>query len=97
MPMARLPGACLYLPGFNENTGWMHTSSRADAIDEYLETIVQQDDGYYYQYGDELRLEEKLIHLLATATRCRKLKLLPITPITDLSFGRKTGNGSPSA
>ena len=50
--------------GFNENTGWMHTSSRADAIDEYLETIVQQDDGYYYQYGDELRrLEEKLIHL----------------------------------
>ena len=50
--------------GFNENTGWMHTSSRADAIDEYLETIVQQDDAYYYQYGDELRrLEEKLISL----------------------------------
>lgn len=41
--------------GFNENTGWMHTSSRADAIDEYLETIVQKDDGYYYEYGDEER------------------------------------------
>lgn len=41
--------------GFNENTGWMHTSSRADAIDEYLETIVQRDDGYYYVYGDEER------------------------------------------
>ena len=41
--------------GFNENTGWMHTSSRADAIDEYLETIVQRDDGYYYEYGDEER------------------------------------------
>ena len=50
--------------GFNENTGWMHTSSKADAIDEYLETIVQRDDGYYYQYGDELlRVEEKLITL----------------------------------
>ena len=50
--------------GFNENTGWMHTSSRADAIDEYLETIVQQDDGYYYEHGDGLRrLEEKVISL----------------------------------
>jgi len=41
--------------GFNENTGWMHTSSRADAIDEYLETIVEREDGYYYVYGDEER------------------------------------------
>ena len=44
--------------GFNENAGWMHTSSRADAIDEYLETIVQKDDDYYYLFGDE---ERKLI------------------------------------
>ena len=41
--------------GFNENAGWMHTSSRADAIDEYLETIVTRDDGYYYLYGNEER------------------------------------------
>ena len=41
--------------GFNENTGWMHTSSRADAIDEYLETIVEKEDGFYYRYGDEDR------------------------------------------
>ncbi|MDP6413749.1 MAG: penicillin acylase family protein, partial [Gammaproteobacteria bacterium] len=41
--------------GFNENTGWMHTSSRADAIDYYLETIVERDDGYYYLHGDEER------------------------------------------
>lgn len=48
--------------GFNENTGWMHTSSRADAIDEYLETIVQRDDGVYYVHGDEeKKLEEKII------------------------------------
>ena len=48
--------------GFNENTGWMHTSSRAAAIDEYLETVVQRDDGVYYLHGDEERkLEEKVI------------------------------------
>ena len=48
--------------GFNENTGWMHTSSRADAIDEYLETIVQRDDGVYYVHGNsEKKLEEKII------------------------------------
>ncbi|MFT4862042.1 MAG: acyl-homoserine-lactone acylase [Pseudohongiellaceae bacterium] len=50
--------------GFNENTGWMHTSSRADAIDEYLETVVEKDDGYYYVFGDEeRRLESRVITL----------------------------------
>ena len=50
--------------GFNENTGWMHTSSRADAIDEYLETVVQRADGMYYAHGDtERRLEEKIISI----------------------------------
>ncbi len=41
--------------GFNEHCGWMHTSSRADAIDEYEETIVKQDDQLFYKYGEELR------------------------------------------
>jgi acyl-homoserine-lactone acylase len=50
--------------GFNENTGWMHTSSRADAIDEYLETIVEKRDGFYYEFGDEeLKLTESQIVL----------------------------------
>jgi len=50
--------------GFNENTGWMHTSSRADAIDEYLLDVTQRDDGYYYRYGDgERQLQEKSITL----------------------------------
>ena len=50
--------------GFNENTGWMHTSSRADAIDEYLETIVERDDGYHYVYGDEERaLQESQVEI----------------------------------
>jgi acyl-homoserine-lactone acylase len=41
--------------GFKERTGWMHTSSGADNIDEYLETVVERDAGYYYEYGDEER------------------------------------------
>ncbi len=50
--------------GFNEHTGWMHTSSRADAIDEYLETIVEGDDGYYYVHGeDQRRLEESVVEI----------------------------------
>ncbi|KPJ85435.1 MAG: penicillin amidase [Gemmatimonas sp. SG8_17] len=41
--------------GFNERAGWMHTSSGVDNIDEYLETVVERDDGLYYRYGDEER------------------------------------------
>lgn len=39
--------------GFNENAGWMHTSSEADSTDWYLETIVKEDNGLYYVHGDE--------------------------------------------
>lgn len=41
--------------GFNENCGWMHTSTYADAIDQYLETIMRKDDQFYYRYGEEWR------------------------------------------
>lgn len=41
--------------GFNEKTGWMHTSTYTDVMDEYLETVVYQDDQPYYKYGEELR------------------------------------------
>lgn len=41
--------------GFNENCGWMHTSSKADVIDYYYETIVEQDGKYFYKYGDDLK------------------------------------------
>ena len=41
--------------GFNEHTGWMHTSTRVDFMDEFVEDIVEQDDGLFYRYGDELR------------------------------------------
>jgi len=41
--------------GFNERTGWMHTSSGVDNIDEYLETVTKTDDGFTYRYGNEQR------------------------------------------
>ena len=50
--------------GFNENAGWMHTSSGADFIDEYAETIEQREDGHYYKYGSAWRkLRERQISL----------------------------------
>ena len=41
--------------GFNDKAGWMHTSSGADNIDEYAETVVKQGDGYSYRHGREER------------------------------------------
>jgi len=41
--------------GFNERVGWMHTSTTADAIDEFSETIVKQDGKLFYRYGAALR------------------------------------------
>ncbi|MEI9978923.1 MAG: penicillin acylase family protein [Edaphobacter sp.] len=41
--------------GFNEHTGWMHTSSGVDAVDEYLETVTKKGDSFFYKYGTEER------------------------------------------
>ena len=41
--------------GFNEKTGWMHTSTGTDIIDEFKETIVTTKKGRYYRYGEALR------------------------------------------
>ena len=41
--------------GFNDRVGWMHTSGGGDVIDEYLETIIDRDGQYFYQYGNEQR------------------------------------------
>jgi len=41
--------------GFNERVGFMHTSTTADAVDEYAETVVRKADKLYYRHGKELR------------------------------------------
>jgi acyl-homoserine-lactone acylase len=37
--------------GWNPRLGWMHTSTGADAIDEYLETVTERDGKWFYAYG----------------------------------------------
>jgi acyl-homoserine-lactone acylase len=41
--------------GFNDRIGWMHTSTGADAVDEYAETVVRKGGRLYYRYGREER------------------------------------------
>ncbi|WP_276364137.1 acylase [Daejeonella sp. H1SJ63] len=41
--------------GFNEKTGWMHTTSDVDIIDEFEETIVRNPKGLGYKYGNKIR------------------------------------------
>lgn len=41
--------------GFNDKTGWMHTSGGGDVIDEYLETVIERDGKFFYKYGKEER------------------------------------------
>ncbi|RAI87921.1 acylase [Algoriphagus yeomjeoni] len=46
--------------GFNEKTGWMHTSTQVDFIDEFVEEVTEKDGKYEYQYGGETRAVEEL-------------------------------------
>ena len=41
--------------GFNERTGWMHTSSGVDNVDEFAQTIEKRGDGFCYRYGKDCR------------------------------------------
>jgi acyl-homoserine-lactone acylase len=55
--------------GFNPRAGWMHTSSGADGVDEYLETVTKKGDGYVYTYGAEQKpvTSEKIVVPYKTA------------------------------
>ena len=46
--------------GFNEKTGWMHTSTHLDFMDEYMEEVREVRDGMEYAYGDEWRAVEEI-------------------------------------
>lgn len=41
--------------GFNEDTGWMHTSTRLDFMDEFVEDVQEVDGQLMYRYGEEMR------------------------------------------
>jgi acyl-homoserine-lactone acylase len=41
--------------GFNEILGWMHTTSGADNVDEFLETVSRKDGKWFYKRGNRLK------------------------------------------
>ncbi len=57
-------GQFFIFQGFNENLGWMHTSSAADASDLYEETIEKKENDYFYEYAGTLKpVVQKTIEL----------------------------------
>ncbi|WBL41372.1 acylase [Algoriphagus halophytocola] len=46
--------------GFNEKTGWMHTSTGVDFIDEFVEEVSEAGGKLTYKYGEENREVEEL-------------------------------------
>ena len=50
--------------GFNEKTGWMHTTTGTDVIDEFLETVEKNNDVITYKYGKENRKVKEIDVLL---------------------------------
>lgn len=62
--------------GFNENCGWMHTSSNVDVADLYAEKIVKKENRYFYEYDGKLRaIQQKNI----TISYLENGKLIPKT------------------
>lgn len=82
--------------GFNENTGWMHTSSATDVMDEFVETIVEENGKRFYKYGNELRpVVEKSVTLKYAAGDSLKEKKFIVYrthhgPITHTVDGKWT-------
>jgi len=84
--------------GFNEKTGWMHTSTYTDVMDEFKETIMKQEGQLVYQYGEELRLVDSTqITLKYTTSEGIKEKDFPAYrthhgPITHAVDGQWTAS-----
>jgi len=59
--------------GFNAFNGWMHTSSKADVSDCYLEQIARKGNGYTYLYdGKQLPVKERSITIQYTSPSGKK-------------------------
>lgn len=84
--------------GFNEKTGWMHTSTYTDVMDEFKENITTLDDKLLYQYGEELRaVEVSEITLRYKGEDGIKEKVYPAYrthhgPITHMEDGKWTAS-----
>ena len=65
--------------GFNENCGWMHTSSNVDVADIYAEKIVTKNGKLFYEYDKKL---VPIIEKKITINYLENGKLIPKTFIT---------------
>ena len=65
--------------GFNENCGWMHTSSNVDVADVYAEKIITKNKKLFYEYDSKLL---PLIEKKITIKYLENDKLIPKTFIT---------------
>ncbi|MDC6365492.1 MULTISPECIES: acylase [Flavobacteriaceae] len=84
--------------GFNEKTGWMHTSTYTDVMDEFKETIVRMKDSLFYAYGEELRpVKTSKVTLKYKEEDIMKEKTFPMYhthhgPITHMGDGQWTAS-----
>ena len=87
-------GQFFVFQGFNENCGWMHTSSAVDASDLYEEKVVKKNENVFYEYDGSLRpVTKKLVTLFYSKEGERKNKLLTTYathhgPIVGIRNGR---------
>jgi acyl-homoserine lactone acylase PvdQ len=84
--------------GFNEKTGWMHTSTYTDVMDEFKETIVKEEGQLLYQYGEEMRkVDSSKVIIKYTTPEGIKEKVFPTYrthhgPITHAVDGQWTAS-----
>jgi carboxymethylenebutenolidase len=84
--------------GFNDRIGWMHTSSSADNIDEYLETIVKKDNDLLSIRPEERRLQaRKVIVPYKTDTGMAQKEFTVYRTHHGPSFGRRRQVGEREA
>lgn len=62
--------------GFNENCGWMHTSSNVDVADMYAEKIITKNKKLFYEYDNKLL---PVIEKIITIKYLENGKLIPKT------------------
>ncbi len=81
--------------GFNDRLGWMHTSSTADTVDSYLETIVSKDGHLFSRFGSALRPIESGKVTIAVRTKAggRSVRTFTIFKSTHGPIVGKTPDG----
>ncbi|HET7024927.1 MAG TPA: penicillin acylase family protein [Gemmatimonadales bacterium] len=69
--------------GFNPTAGWMHTSTGADNIDEFLETVTEKNGHWYYRHGGKeylVRTRSVTVPYRTTSGTARKEFTVYYTP-----------------